>query len=633
MILMMGFGFFSMQYNKEETRLKRTSTINDKWTIVLLEDYLKKGRNSYSAPVSILSEERLAIDAMAYFSFSLIDSVDKTNDMPTLIPGVVLYCRADMLAISAPRNPNVFDYKKYQERRGVTHQIMIKEYFFSGDIKNRAGLYFLKLRRSLLNVFSVYLKEDELAIASALVLGYKGELSAEIKDAYAGAGAMHVLAVSGLHVGLVYLFLSQLLKFMNRRRSTTILKFVLIIICIQLYAALTGFSPSVTRAAMMFSLIAIGKILLRNSSIYNIIFVSAFVMLLHNPQFLFDVSFQLSYVAVIGIIYFFPLFFELYTPKNRVDLFLWSLVCLSLSAQLSTFPLALFYFKLFPFWFLLTNIIIVPAATIILPGGFLLILAHYLNLGVFLAIPYEFFIHLTNSSIYWIEHLPPGKYIASLSLAQLFLVYLFLVLTAILVSYPKRSLFYLSFFSLLVVLSSIILRDYQSITGEGWCYFSDRSSLIEFHRNGESVLVGDSLLLSDHRKLNYLVSGFQFNNGSVEFRSYNMNEDVDHSFLRKQGNLMSFGSELIYLADGNEVVPSDIQVDYVILDYGAFNYEEILSNNQPKMVLLSVSFPNRQREKVIDYLEENDIDYWDLREKGAFVHEKKSISSFIDSTQ
>ncbi|MFW5721544.1 MAG: ComEC/Rec2 family competence protein, partial [Bacteroidota bacterium] len=212
-------------------------------------------------------------------------------------------------------NPNTFNYKKYLSFQEIYHQAYIKSESFKTIDRDKGFsimLFSNKIRNKLLNIYRQNeITGDEFAVLSALTLGYKQELNPEIRSAFSSSGAMHILAVSGLHVGIIYIILTRLLFFLQRNKYGKILQSLIIIILLFFYAFLTGLSSSVLRATLMFAILGFGKMFVRQTNIYNTIFVSAFVMLLANPYSITDVGFQLSYLAVFSIIFFYPKIYSL----------------------------------------------------------------------------------------------------------------------------------------------------------------------------------------------------------------------------------------------------------------------------------------------------------------------------------
>jgi len=174
------------------------------------------------------------------------------------------------------------------------------------------------------------------------------------------AGAMHILCVSGLHVGIIYLVISFFLGFLNNTRFNNILKAILLLLTVWAYAIITGLSPSVQRASLMLSVFIIGNLLNRARDTYNTLAISALILLIIDPYLLFNVGFQLSYAAVIGIVTFHQPIYKLLYFKNTIIDKIWSITVLSFAAQMATFPIATYYFHFFPPWFWLTNLFTFP---------------------------------------------------------------------------------------------------------------------------------------------------------------------------------------------------------------------------------------------------------------------------------
>lgn len=474
-------------YNKVtlEKKLLVKSFQNDiNNTLLIVKKNPIRTKNTWVADVELVNPNiDYPLFGKAYFKDSVLPPES----------GQIIRTSQQIQSLHPPTNPGQFNFAKYSHSNNLFFTIYLSDFDVIGNDNRSSFLDVFKgIQHSCLSVFEKYLKGEELAIAAALVLGDKSYLTADIKKAYSEAGAMHVLAVSGLHVGLVYLLLSYLFKGLGETRKQVIIKTILIVILILFYAGITGFSPSVTRASVMFSLVAIGGIIRRNSSIYNIIFTSAFGMLLWDPSLLFNVSFQLSYIAVIGIIYLHPKIFNLYFPKTGVGYYLWSLICLSLSAQIATFPLALYYFGLFPSWFLLTNLVVVPAAMVELGGGFALLASHFVGLGNQIGFIYSEFIRLVNWIISNINSMPPGAILASLSAFQMVLVY-FLIVGIVwwLNTMNRLVLFFLSL-TLVCLQVSFVDEEMRIDSQSGVIIYDDRIAVMEVYSGREAVIYADT---------------------------------------------------------------------------------------------------------------------------------------------
>lgn len=307
-------------------------------------------------------------------------------------------------------NPNEFNYKRYLRFNGISHRGYVRSDAFKWLSDGNPGLWgwMYDLRASLIQKFKEGgLEGEELSVASALVLGFRADLDRELMSAYAGAGATHVLAVSGLHVGIVYVILNTLLKFLDRRKYGRIIKTILLISALFGYAALTGLSASVFRAATMFAFVAVGKAISRDTNIFNTLGASAFVLVAFDPMIIMQVGFQLSYLAVIGIVLIQPRLFKLYVFENRFKDWAWSITCVSIAAQIATFPLGLLYFHQFPNLFLISNLLVIPAAAAILYLGFSLFLFSFWKPTLlFFGTLLKLLISALNSVVVWIERIP-----------------------------------------------------------------------------------------------------------------------------------------------------------------------------------------------------------------------------------
>ena len=272
----------------------------------------------------------------------------------------------ELSGIENKGNPEEFDYRKY-----LAYNMIFSSDYLAGDdwrlIDDEAVGFRPKLSRLRMKLVGLLrdfgLSDDEVSVMSAMTMGYSDILSDEIRHAYSSAGAMHILAVSGLHVGIIYGIIVFLLSFIKNDKLNW-LKVVLTISLIWLYALFTGLSPSVTRASLMFSIMSLGKLQKNSPGSLNAVFASMFILLVINPYNLVNIGFQLSYSAVIGIIVLQPKLYAIFEVRNKVLDWIWSLTTVSMAAQLATMPLCFYYFHQFSNYFLLTNYVMIPISTI-----------------------------------------------------------------------------------------------------------------------------------------------------------------------------------------------------------------------------------------------------------------------------
>jgi competence protein ComEC len=378
------------------------------WLAVVTEPPTEK-ENSMKATVHVranLTDEPVSACDEHVMTYFRKDSLSRR-----IRQGDLLVITAALNPVTNAGNPYEFDYRSYLARKHIGRSAFVEsgnwqllDSYAQGPLFNFSN----RIRNSLLDIFKrAGLSGNELSVASALVLGYKADLDDTLRNAYAASGAMHVLAVSGLHVGIIYMVLTVILKLIPFLHRVKWLRALILLAALWLFALITGLSPSVMRAATMFSFIAAGEALRRRAYIYNSIAASAFILLLVNPANLFEVGFQLSYLAVIAIVFLHPFLYGLLSFKHRLADDLWNLTCVSLAAQAGTAPLALFYFHQFPMYFILSNFVVIPAATVIIYGALFLFLVSpvpvLLEAAGWLL---NKFLYLVNFCIFSIEKLP-----------------------------------------------------------------------------------------------------------------------------------------------------------------------------------------------------------------------------------
>ncbi|HSH51497.1 MAG TPA: ComEC/Rec2 family competence protein, partial [Bacteroidales bacterium] len=357
-----------IQLVKSKQQAKPNFDANQKFYIATIIEEPSEKPNSYQTTLSI----NYVKDSCCWKQENgkILTYFEKDSKVHKLAYGDQLIVQSYINFVMHSGNPKAFNYKKYLAFRDIHYQTYIQSGKFKILNHNQGpALYQFskKVRGSLLNIYKENnISGDEFAVLSALTLGYKEELSPDIRESFSSSGAMHILAVSGLHVGIIYIILVRIFFFLQRNRYGRIIQSLLIIFALLFYAFLTGLSNSVLRATIMFSIVALGKIFVRQTNIYNTIFLSAFIMLLANPYSITDVGFQLSYMAVFSIIFFYPKIYSLIEVKYALGDKIWQLISVAIAAQIGTFPLTLFYFNQFPMYFILANIFIIPIAIILI---------------------------------------------------------------------------------------------------------------------------------------------------------------------------------------------------------------------------------------------------------------------------
>lgn len=356
----------------------------------------------------------------------LLATIAKDDSLVTLNFGDQIIMSGTVQPYEPPKNPDQFDYGNYQALHHIFHHIYLRHHQWSVIASDQAGpllALVYKVRSYFLSLIKQTVQgSDKLAVATAMMLGYRDYVTDEVTQAYSGSGVLHVLSVSGMHVAVLYYVLNLLLGWMDKRRSTEILKAILVIMTMLFYAGITGLSPPVLRSVWMFALIAIARLLDREVSMYNVLAVSCFLLLIWDPYYLADVGFQLSYIAVVGIVYLYPIFHKLFPypsfrypapfgflskPLAYLYNFVWGLICVSIAAQVATLPVSLYYFHTFPNLFLLSNLLVIPLSNLVLISGMLLFAVSWDHwLLVHTGWIFDQSLILLNHVVFWIDSIP-----------------------------------------------------------------------------------------------------------------------------------------------------------------------------------------------------------------------------------
>lgn len=294
----------------------------------------------------------------------------KEKAAPSLKYGDEIAFKKPLTTLSNSLNPGAFDFSRYSAFHGIYFQVFLAP----GDYKilrsTNANPFYNTLynaREFVINAFKKYLPgKIESGLAEALLVGYKDDLDKDLIEQYANTGVVHIIAISGMHLGLIYGLFFTFFKPLRKRKAGNIISGILIILILWFFSFLTGAAPSITRSALMFTAIIIGSSFNKKMIIYNSLAVSAFILLLFNPFNLWDVGFQLSYAALISISILSKPITNLLTFPNKILQVIWQLTAVTVSAQVFTLPFVIYHFHQFPLSFILSNLVAVPLSSLIL---------------------------------------------------------------------------------------------------------------------------------------------------------------------------------------------------------------------------------------------------------------------------
>ncbi|MCB0580991.1 MAG: ComEC family competence protein, partial [Phaeodactylibacter sp.] len=529
---------------------------------------------------------------------SIIVYVDVTAGSRQLHAGDVLLLNAKRLPVQGALNPQAFDYRRYLHYQNVHLQAFVEENDWKllahrPSLATRAR----ELRRFYLQVLKRHLPtNNEYAVAAALILGNKADLSDETRNAYAHTGAMHVLAVSGLHVGIIQLLVSFLLGLLRLPwRQWTLVRTLLLLASIWAFALLTGASPSVLRAATLFSFLSIGQAMKRRANIYNTLAASACLLLCIDPYLLFNIGFQLSYLAVLGIVYFQPVFYRQWYIQNRAGDYLWKLLAVSLAAQLTTLPLSLYYFHQFPLYFWLSGLIVVPAAALILSAGLALFALHLVPVvGMAVGKLLYGIIWTVNALVFLIQQIPGGL-IEGFWVGKAATCLLYLILLGVVLARESRNFKWVlaALGCLLIVAALHATREVQVHHQQALVvYHVPRATALTLFEGKQAGLAG-SEGLSD-KQLEYACQNHQWYRRARLPASQPLSGKAHgHGWWYRRGALQYGAHRLLVVQDeGHLPGGAGLRVDVVLLCNGVdIKLEQLLEKVDFRLVLIDGSNP------------------------------------------
>jgi competence protein ComEC len=446
-----------------------------------LSEYPEEKGNSYRLIVRLYST--ITEKGELPLNGSLLVYFRKDSIIRSLLPGDFLRIRCSPKPIVNRGNPDEFDYRFYMENHGI------KYYCFAGadDITGHSPPGHRKLKHRALiireKIIGMYkergITDDRLALVAAITLGQKNMLDPEQKQIFIKAGVMHIMAVSGLHAVILSLFVFNLLFFMKRKLN--VLRLAITVLLLWAFAFVTGLTPSVLRATLMFSFLQTGKLLKRNVNSINSVLASAFILILIHPSVIFDAGFLLSYSAVIFIICFYRDFYLKLVCKTWTGDKIWQSAAVTILAQAGTLPLTITLFNRFPTWFILTNIIIVPLSSFLIIVGCLVPLTYPIK---FISQPLASLLnYLTGLTELLTEKATvlPFSTIENIGMVSIETILLFFVIFICMLFLMNRKIFPLRspVYALLIFLSAGTLRN-----------ISDRTSgeLIVYNTAGSDVI-------------------------------------------------------------------------------------------------------------------------------------------------
>lgn len=562
-------------------------------------------QNKYVIDILEINNERVSGKSLL--------NVEKDSAISSLKVDAILNTTSNFVDLIPNLNPHQFNYKNYLHRKSIHHQLYLSnsELLILQNKKHTLFGYASLLRERINTNLKLYhFKDDELAIINALILGQRQDISKEIYSSYAQAGAIHILAISGLHIGIILILLNRFFKPIEYLKNGKIIKIFLIVFLLWSFAIVAGLSASVVRAVTMFTVIAIAMNLKRPTNIYNTLAISIFVLLLVKPSFLFDVGFQLSYLAVLGIVVIQPMIYKIWRPKQKVINFFWNIFTVTIAAQIGIVPVSLYYFHQFPGLFFISNLVIIPALGFILGFGIIIILLSLLStMPLFVANLYGDIISLMNMFISWISNQEEFLF-KNITFGIAYVIISYLLIMVLVIVLKKRNYTHLAIALTIIICCQgfLIFDKSQSSSNSFTVFHRTRFSIIGIQNNRHLVLhhnMNDSILKNDN-----VITNFRVGEGIKDIKTDSIQSIYKHNnktilVVDSLGiyNVTTFKPNIILLRNSPKI-----------------NLIRLIDSLQPELIISDGSNYKSYEERWMLTCEAQKIPFHQTSKKGAHVY-------------
>ncbi|MCB0511210.1 MAG: ComEC/Rec2 family competence protein [Bacteroidetes bacterium] len=585
------------------------SKFEGKYAIGIVRTPIENKTNSYQTTLEIknIIQEHNIINTKG--KLLLYIQKDSLKNPLEIGDEILLHLKSN--EIEAPKNLKQFDYKTYLSYNDIYHQAYIKNFEYKILAKHQR--YFIKRKSDEISKYAQSLLQkyipdkENFNIADGIFLGHKSEMDIEQYNTFAYLGIVHILSVSGLHVGIIYLLISFCLSFIpNKSKTIYILKFLTAFLLIWLFAFVVGLSPAVVRSALLFSILHLGRILKEDTIPLNILLGAAFIQLLINPLVLYNIGFQLSYLAMLGLYLFYKPIYNVLYSKNKFINWFAQLCSASVAAQIFTLPFAIYYFGNFPTYFLIANIFAIPLSTLILwfcvallPLQFIPIMAKLT--GYLISYLIDIFIYLSKLLLM----LPYAKMntlfinewqlILCCLAISIFTIYIF-------TQKIKYALYALSIVVFIIISAYFI--QYQNYQQDKLVFYAVNKNLVYglHQKSNVTIYSKDTLSLKDYN--------FNVSNTCRYFRNQTVNND-----LIKQ-DLQFIKNKSVYFLHQHNIQKSyqtPLSIDILVLTDNIYlDVERLVQNYHFKQLILSSDLDYKHQKIYSKLLNEAGISFTDL---------------------
>ncbi len=589
--------------------------------IVSVISVLKKKTNSLTLHCKVLESHIENANQQIPFTDKFILVRIKGSQYKRFYPQDILNIQGWLFPISAPKNPHAFDLRQYYKTLGIRHQISCADSTIF--LHPNQGYSFMRLsakwQAQLCDIITQHTSTDVAQMSNALVFGERSSMDEEIRDAFANSGAMHVLSVSGMHMAIIYSMLYLMLGAPGSgalpRRMIRLCFYALSIL---IYVGLTGASPAVWRAGLMIILFIVGKAMGWNTQIWNLLGFAAFVMLWSNPFIWHNIGFQLSFLAMAGILLFAKPIIRYYSFRQIILQRIWEITSVSIAAQIFIIPIILHQFYQLPLTFALSSLVAMPASYIIIFGALLNIILSPLHLD-WLWQWYDQLSHFFLFLMKWMAGLNPDMNFSMPFYAQLWLMMSALSFACGLLYQWSNGRKLALLFSLTGLLTLCWHRTRQWTTSDLTVYHNYSGLVMDIIMDGRCISLQDSMVSDQH--VEFSAGGNRVFRDVIHVDPLDSNKIYTRAdrYLSHAGFYSSALS--LWIWNGKEIPPmANPRASYLLIDHcpDIIDLKNYLQTNNHSVIILPVHLERKTKKEIIECLQVSEIKFWDIDADGYF---------------
>ncbi len=599
-------GFYTYQFNSSEP-LPKSNIDTEVWVKLEIEETYKPSDKFRKYKAKILN-----VDSTKTENFTLLYW---KRENPEIYPQDEIWLRTKILTTQSPLNPHQFDYAKWLKRQKIQYTIFSDTIFQKTKTGNSIAYKTSHFKRKTYQKLQeIGYSKSSADLIGAMLLGDRTEMDAQMEDHYRKTGVIHILSISGLHVMMVYSMFMILLYPLIYLKNGKIIRILLSLTLIWSFVVFVGFQPPVLRSAVMISVYYITITFRRKPNVYHTLAVSALILLFINPNFLFDVGFQLSFSAVFFIVYFHPIYQKLFRPKSKFSKLTIGFIRTSISAQLGTFPFTVLYFHQTSGLFLAGNLVMIFASYFMMAGGAisLILLEMNVNFSIWIR-AFNGFIEFCNCYIAWLSGFDVLIFEnISFDGWESFLILCGIIWLKFLWNQPNFKRILIGFGIIFLFQIHQIRTDYKTSRKKEFIVFHQNRNSVIGIRNGKELDVYIQNI-SDSANVNqYILRPYMLKEGIEKFELKEMDSVVHTHHYKSENSLYFEGTHLVFHSENSKPIP--LTANYILVQNNSdLPIEKI--DPKTKIIVDGSNYPN--------HLKRSEIEIWSTRNQGAKIIERK----------